>query len=62
MSLVGLAALSRKKRGAAVAAGKSKIVSPSPTWADIVDAADRLRHQLGISRAAWIDACQTLGR
>lgn len=41
---------------------REQIVSPSPTWADIVDAADRLRHQLGISRAAWIDACQTLGR
>jgi Replication protein C C-terminal region./Replication protein C N-terminal domain. len=33
-----------------------------PTWADVVDGADRLRHQLGISRAAWIEACQELGR
>jgi replication initiation protein RepC len=34
----------------------------SPSWADIVDAADGLRQQLGISRSAWIDACQAMGR
>jgi replication initiation protein RepC len=28
----------------------------------VVDAADYLRSQLGISRSAWIDACHTLGR
>jgi replication initiation protein RepC len=41
---------------------QQQILNPSPTWADVVDAADRLRHRLGISRAAWIDACQVLGR
>lgn len=33
-----------------------------PAWSDIVTAADYLRAELGISRSAWIDACQTLGR
>jgi replication initiation protein RepC len=33
-----------------------------PTWADIVDGADRLRHLLGISKPLWGRACTTLGR
>ena len=33
-----------------------------PRWAEIVEAANGLRQQLGISRAAWIDACQAMGR
>lgn len=41
---------------------QNQLFTPSPTWSDVVDAADRLRHQLGISRAAWIDACHALGR
>ena len=41
---------------------QDQLLTPSPTWSDIVDAADCLRHQLGISRAAWIDACHALGR
>ena len=41
---------------------QEQIFSSCPTWADVVDGADRLRHQLGISRAAWIEACQELGR
>ena len=40
---------------------KSYIHTALPNWADIVDAADRLRQQLGISRPAWIDACQVMG-
>ena len=40
---------------------QDQLLTPSPTWSDVV-AADRLRHQLGISRAAWIDACHALGR
>jgi replication initiation protein RepC len=36
---------------------QNQLLTSSPTWSDIVEAADRLRHQLGISRAAWIDAC-----
>lgn len=41
---------------------QDQLLTPSPTWSDVVDAADRLRHQLGISRSAWIDACHALGR
>jgi replication initiation protein RepC len=40
----------------------SYVFTSSPSWADIVEAADRLRQQLGISRSAWIDACQAMGR
>jgi replication initiation protein RepC len=41
---------------------KPYIFTASPSWADIVEAANGLRQQLGISRPAWIDACQTMGR
>ena len=33
-----------------------------PNWRDIVDAADGLRQNLGISHALWGDACLVLGR
>ena len=33
-----------------------------PKWADIVDAADGLRHELDVSRPLWAEACQTMGR
>jgi replication initiation protein RepC len=41
---------------------KSHILTPAPRWADIVEAANSLRQELGISRSAWIDACQAMGR
>jgi replication initiation protein RepC len=41
---------------------REQILTARPTWSDVVDAADRVRPHLGISRAAWIEACQTLGR
>src|SRR5512132_2097652 len=41
---------------------KPYLFTTSPSWADIVEAADGLRQQLGISRPAWVDACQTMGR
>jgi replication initiation protein RepC len=41
---------------------KSYLFTPSPSWADIVEAANGLRQQLGVSRPAWIDACQAMGR
>jgi replication initiation protein RepC len=41
---------------------KPYIFAASPSWADIVEAANGLRQQLGISRPAWIDACQAMGR
>jgi replication initiation protein RepC len=41
---------------------KPYIFTASPGWADVVEAANGLRQQLGISRPAWIDACQAMGR
>jgi replication initiation protein RepC len=41
---------------------KPYIHTTSPNWTDIVEAANGLRQQLGISRPAWIDACQAMGR
>jgi replication initiation protein RepC len=38
------------------------LFTASPNWADLVEAANGLRQQLGISRSAWIDACQAMGR
>lgn len=35
---------------------------PNPTWQDIVDAADWLRGELGVSKSLWGDACLALGR
>lgn len=35
---------------------------PSPTWPEIVDAADWLRHDLGISKPLWGEACLIMGR
>ena len=34
----------------------------SPSWPEIVDAADWLRHDLGISKPLWGEACVTMGR
>jgi replication initiation protein RepC len=33
-----------------------------PTWPDIVDAADWLRHDLGVSKPLWGEACMAMGR
>jgi replication initiation protein RepC len=35
---------------------------PDPTWPDIVDAADWLRGELGISKSVWGEACRAMGR
>jgi replication initiation protein RepC len=35
---------------------------PNPAWPDIVDAADWLRHDLGVSKSLWGDACLAMGR
>jgi hypothetical protein len=35
---------------------------PNPAWPDIVDAADWLRHDLGVSKSLWGDACVAMGR
>ena len=36
--------------------------SSSPAWPDIVDAADWLRHDLGVSKSLWGEACLAMGR
>ena len=35
---------------------------PDPTWSEIVDAADWLRHDLDVSKPLWGDACLAMGR
>lgn len=35
---------------------------PDTTWPDIIDAADWLRHDLGVSKSLWGDACLAMGR
>jgi replication initiation protein RepC len=35
---------------------------PNPTWPEIVDAADWLRHDLDVSKPLWGDACLAMGR
>lgn len=36
--------------------------SASPSWPEIVEAADWLRHDLGVSKPLWGEACVTMGR
>ena len=38
------------------------LTNSSPTWAEIVDAADWLRHELNVSKPLWGDACLAMGR
>jgi replication initiation protein RepC len=35
---------------------------PNPTWPELVDAADWLRHELGVSKSLWAEACLVMGR
>jgi replication initiation protein RepC len=35
---------------------------PSPTWPELIDAADWLRNELGVSKSLWGDACIAMGR
>ena len=35
---------------------------PNPTWPEIIDAADWLRHDLGVSKSLWGEACLAMGR
>jgi replication initiation protein RepC len=41
---------------------RSYLSRPNPTWPEIIDAADWLRHDLDVSKSLWGDACLTLGR
>ena len=38
------------------------LTKSSPAWPDIIDAADWLRHDLGVSKSLWGDACLAMGR
>ncbi len=38
------------------------LVKPAPNWPEIVEAADWLRHDLGVSKPLWGEACLTMGR
>jgi replication initiation protein RepC len=35
---------------------------PNPTWPELVDAADWLRHDLDVSKPLWGEACLAMGR
>jgi len=41
---------------------KPYLLRPSPTWPELVEAADWLRHDLGVSKPLWGDACAAMGR
>jgi replication initiation protein RepC len=41
---------------------KPYLRGPRPTWSDIVDAADYLRGDLGVSKSLWGEACGTMNR
>lgn len=41
---------------------RSYLMHAVPTWREIVDAADWLRHDLGVSKSLWGDACVAMGR
>jgi replication initiation protein RepC len=41
---------------------RSYLRRPNPTWPEIIDAADWLRHDLDVSKSLWDDACVTMGR
>lgn len=41
---------------------RSYLATSVPAWPDIVDAADWLRHDLGVSKSLWGEACLAMGR
>jgi replication initiation protein RepC len=41
---------------------RTYLTTPRPVWRDIVDAADWLRGEMGISRPLWGEACLAMGR
>ena len=38
------------------------LAAPTPTWPAVVDAADWLRGELGVSKSLWGEACLAMGR
>ena len=41
---------------------RSYLRRPNPTWPELIDAADWLRHDLDVSKSLWGEACVTMGR
>jgi replication initiation protein RepC len=41
---------------------RTYLKSPRPAWPEIVDAADWLRGELGVSKPLWGEACVAMGR
>jgi replication initiation protein RepC len=41
---------------------RNYLKTPTPGWREIVDAADWLRGELGVSKSLWGEACVTMGR
>jgi replication initiation protein RepC len=41
---------------------RTYLQSPRPAWPEIVDAADWLRGELGVSQSLWGEACVAMGR
>ena len=41
---------------------RSYLKTTAPGWRDIVDAADYLRGELGVSKSLWGEACVAMGR
>jgi replication initiation protein RepC len=41
---------------------RSYLTTPVPTWPGVVDAADWLRGELGVSKSLWGEACLAMGR
>ena len=38
------------------------LATPAPSWPDVVDVADWLRGELGVSKLLWGEACLAMGR
>ena len=41
---------------------RTYLKSPRPAWPEIVDAADWLRGEMGVSKSLWGEACLAMGR
>ena len=41
---------------------RSYLKTPTPAWPEIVNAADYLRGELGVSKSLWGEACIAMGR
>jgi replication initiation protein RepC len=69
----GVSRSERAERGTVMRLGSDELLrlaprlrpylrSATPSWREIVDAADWLRHDLGVSKSLWGEACLAMGR